>query len=151
MNIYIAIALTMVIATVTGCKRDTKPGPAVKYNQTESEQNIADSEITAYSKKSQAQTLSMTQPQRDYQSKPQSQNEMKKGFTEKSNGERTVHHDSIPETQEQANDLMQRLDQEILNNELDPAVATYFKASFRGRLLAAGVSKDEIENWINRN
>lgn len=151
MSVYIAIALTMVITAVTGCKRDTQLGTSATQNLTKSSDNITDTDIPRHTNLRQSDQIPMPQPDYSPPYHKQSQNEIKKGGTKNSGRAGAERHDSVPETSEQATHLMQRLDQEILNNELDPAVATYFKASFRGRLLAAGIPKEDIENWINQN
>ena len=55
---------------------------------------------------------------------------------------------SIPESAAQARELMQRIDLDIAAKELEPQVAQRFKATFRGRLLAAGLPGDEIVAWV---
>lgn len=42
---------------------------------------------------------------------------------------------------------MQTLDRDIADQDLEPGAAIHLRASFRGRLLAAGVDPATIESW----
>lgn len=55
---------------------------------------------------------------------------------------------SIPESPEQASDLMQLINNDIRQRNFAPDVARRFRASFRGRLLAAQIPPEEIKAWV---
>lgn len=55
---------------------------------------------------------------------------------------------AMPENRDQALSLMTAFDRDESVQSLEPAAARAMRARFRGRLLAAGMSREEIENWI---
>ncbi len=141
------ISLAAFLLASTGCSRrstqiETEKVISSTYEATEESQVAAETETPSPQK---------IRPERELARRAHEERRARRAAldSDKSAHGREVHSsaDSIPETTEQAEYLMQRLDRDIATQELTPEAARQLRSAFRGRLLAAGVPQATIEAW----
>ncbi len=55
---------------------------------------------------------------------------------------------NTPSNRQEAVSLMQTVSRDAGTNALEPAAAEQFRSNMRGRLLTAGLSEQEVQDWI---